>query len=253
MKYRLKPSGAALSAVLGAAMILAPLTTQADVLISVQSAGNDCAGVFGDNFDACVINESPIIIKYDDFNDTTTPGVDPPINSLFTSIDGTEFDITFTDGSNSEGIGTWIYTQGIDDPNVRYWVAKAGSTGFNMFFMVENIDAAPGGACASAAAGGTLYDDLTPGCMDQALVVTTGSFATPARIDDNGNVIATPSLSHISFYDTGSVPDIPPSTAPAPSSITLFGVGALLGAITYRRRKRQAAGNDRTERAIVAA
>jgi hypothetical protein len=89
--------------------------------------GNDCAGVFGQNFNECRIptqydpNQTPIIIKIEDGNFE--------INSaLFPTIDGSEFDIDIT----GQGTGTWTYTPGAGDPLINFFVAKGGPN-FNLF------------------------------------------------------------------------------------------------------------------------
>jgi hypothetical protein len=90
--------------------------------------GNDCAGVFSNpnGFDTCTIpegydpNQSPVIAKWDAENDVWT------INSLFPSIDGTEW--TISGGAT----GTWTYTPGVGDPIITFYVAKGGPN-FNLF------------------------------------------------------------------------------------------------------------------------
>ena len=100
--------------------------------------GNDCAGVFGDSFKECVApavpgtdltEPSPIIIKFD-FNEDGTVGIE--INSLFGSIDGSEFSFSFDDPVE-KGTGTWTYTPGAGDPAIKSYVAKGGRVGFNYF------------------------------------------------------------------------------------------------------------------------
>jgi len=99
--------------------------------------GNDCAGVFGDSFKECVApavpgtdltEPSPIIIKFD-FNEDGTVGIE--INSLFGSIDGSEFSFSFDDPVE-KGTGTWTYTPGAGDPAITSYVAKGGPK-FNFY------------------------------------------------------------------------------------------------------------------------
>ena len=93
--------------------------------------GNDCAGVFGQGFENCKIpanfdpNESPIIIKFN--FDGDVPG-EVEINSLFPTIDGSEFAFT----GIGTGTGTWTYTPGTGDPGINFFVAKGGPN-FNLF------------------------------------------------------------------------------------------------------------------------
>jgi hypothetical protein len=90
--------------------------------------GNDCAGVFGQNFGDCRIpaqydpNQTPIIIKID------ASGAFEINSALFPSIDGSEFDIDIT----GQGTGTWTYTPGAGDPLINFFVAKGGPN-FNLF------------------------------------------------------------------------------------------------------------------------
>jgi hypothetical protein len=87
--------------------------------------GNDCSGVLGNPPD-CELNGSPLIVKYN-FNDDGTPAVNDPIEfGNFSSIDGSEFKISFDAGGTSSG--TWTYTPGAGDPGVTGWTAKAGNS-----------------------------------------------------------------------------------------------------------------------------
>ena len=101
----------------------------ADFIQTIE--GNDCSGVFGQGFENCKIpaefdpNESPIIIKFN--FDEDVPG-EIEINSLFPSIDGSEFALTGIDGAT----GTWTYTPGPGDPAINFFVAKGGPN-FNLF------------------------------------------------------------------------------------------------------------------------
>ena len=93
--------------------------------------GNDCSGVFGQGFENCKIpanidpNQSPIIIKFN-FSDDVPGEIE--INSLFPTIDGSEFAFT----GIGTGTGTWTYTPGAGDPGINFFVAKGGPN-FNLF------------------------------------------------------------------------------------------------------------------------
>ena len=188
-----------------AALVLAAGSAQAG-LITVDYAGNDCSGVFGQGFENCEVNGSPIIAKYD-FNDNGDVS-SVETNSIFPTIDGFEFDGTV--GST----GSWTYNQGVGDPDVRYWVAKGGPA-FTLHYVVADINDAMCAGSASAA------------CLDLALAVTGGTYATPINPNNGRNY----GLSHLSFYDTGAV------DVPAPGSLALLG----LGLIALRLTRREAA------------
>lgn len=184
----------------------------ATVSYDIDSA-NDCAGYFGDNFEACAIQIngeiiSPIIAKigYGDggaIEETET-------NTLFPTIDGSEFDITFTDGVGNDNEGTWSYTpDDANDPAVRFWVAKGGNE-FTLFWQVADSEILAGGACYGVT--------FTLACLNAAEVVTSGDWSTPG----GGN------LSHITYYDTNVIP--------VPAAVWLFGSG-LLGLVGVARRR----------------
>lgn len=96
----------------------------------------------------------------------------------------------------ASGTGTWTYTPGAGDPLITAYVAKGGP-GFNLF-----------------------SNDGDP---------NTGIWSTPTN-GANGRPYG---LSHLSFYDTGTV------TVPEPASLALFGVG--LAGLGLARRRRGAA------------
>lgn len=182
---------------------------------------NDCAGYFGDNFGACQIVASdegdivlsPVIAKYDvEYDDQGYYIADSAYNSaLFPSVDGSEFNFDV----DKAGTGTWDYDRGITendmDPGVRFWVAKA-STGFNLFWYVDELHLNAGAACE------VVY---SVECLGKALVVTGGQFSTP----DNKE------LSHITFYDS-----VDPYVVPLPASVWLMATGVLALVGVARRR-----------------
>ena len=186
---------------------------------------NDCAGYFGIPFGACtifvpdnggVIELSPVIAKYD-MNEAGDTIVKTEVNTaLYPTVDGTEF--SFTPGPS----GTWTYTQGTDDPGVRYWVAKAAND-FTLFWDVDAADIES--PCSSTATDQTNYNLA---CLQAANLVTTGYWETAGG----------KGLSHLTFYDTEPV-----STSngggeeevPEPGVLALLGIG-LLGGLVARRR-----------------
>lgn len=171
-------------------------------LIGDPVVGNDCAGVYGQNFPNCTIpanidpNETPIIIKFE-FNDAGAVTVESINSALFPTIDGDEFSFDF--GANgTTGDGTWTYTPGDGDPLINYYVAK-GSNSFNLF-----------------------SNDGDPNSGDW--VTPTNPSGQPAG------------LSHLSFYDTES--DEGPGKVPEPTTMLLLGAGLLAVGIARRRPKR---------------
>lgn len=197
--------------------------------LGVTKTNNDCSGYFGSGFNNCMIafgdtDLSPVIIKFnedltlstdDDFDPTDPDDSDDSgeINTLFPTVDGSEWSFSGTGSEN--GTGSWEYTtDDDDDPGIRYWVAKAGP-GFNIFWDVDQDD----------------FDNLCDGsentlaCLMAANSVTSGTWFTPLN-QDGGNR----GLSHLTFYDSA------PSPIPVPAAFWLFGT-ALVGFIGISRRR----------------
>jgi hypothetical protein len=158
----------------------------------VVEGSNDCAGDLGTPPN-CFVNDSPLIAKYDWLEDDTYSFT----AGTFGSIDGSEFDLSTGDA----GTGTWTYTPGADDPAVLYWSVKAGN-GYIIYWLTEGETG--GLADAVAAPGGVELPWITPEERD---------------------------LSHISFYDSGSV------VVPEPGTLALLGLG-LIGIALGRRLRR---------------
>ncbi len=207
---------------------------QVSVLIAdnVQGNSNDCSGYFGQGFEQCKITHVPS-------SDTT---VFAEIMGKFEGGGATQFaapsqasDWNFdVDGQTNEanpgenGTGQWNYT-GTEYPGVSYWVAKAGSAGFILNWMIaDNTDNR--NTCASP-------DEFSVSCLSLAVSVTTGAWTTPLKT--NGSAAGSPrDLSHISFYGNECANNCgggPASVVPEPSSIALFAL-AFLG-IAARRKK----------------
>lgn len=177
---------------------------------------SDCAGFFGRGFSNCLVNDSPSIIKYQN-GDSGTDYDD--LNTLFTAVlTGEEFEIDWDNG-------TWTYTPGDGDPEIRYWVMKfgAGVASLPDFRLLWEVEGTPD-ECSP--------ETYTPACLDLALPLTAGSW-------DAGAIGG--ALSHITFYDTGSTSNGGgPTQVPTPGSLALLGIGALAGGFRLRRRRSEA-------------
>ena len=130
--------------------------------------------------------------------ETDAAGIE--VNTMFPTIDGSEF-LFDPPLSNSISSGNWTYTPNdAEDPSIRYWVAKAGNQ-FNLFW------------------DGTLDPN-------SATVQFNNIWFTPEEKD----------LSHLGYYDTGSV-----AVVPEPSTLLLLGSGLLALNRFTRRFSRKAA------------
>jgi hypothetical protein len=101
----------------------APIEFWIDGNAGVLYSGNDCAGVFGGNFEECVSpSGSPIIAKYDGKWE---------VSSLFPSVTGVEwtFDTTMNFGAG------WTYTPGPGDPVITSFVWEQAN-GFTYFPLI---------------------------------------------------------------------------------------------------------------------
>ncbi len=197
-------------------LLLFPFNPAAAVTIMTSGFGeNDCSGFFGTGFGSCQIvgdtTLSPVIAK---FNASL---ILSETNTLFPSVDGSEW--AFSNLGSSNSTGDWSYTPGAGDPGIRFWAAKAGND-FKLFWEVS--DAAAAGVCAGQGDFGTT--GLIGACLDAATVVNSGSWSTPGLRD----------LSHLTFYDTAA----PPGNVPEPGTLALLGIG--LAGIGFARRMRRA-------------
>ena len=203
-----------LKACAATALGLLMVPAQAATVSTDFERANDCAGIFsgGTGFDSCVISIdgvelSPVIakIEYDDFGVITVVQAN---DTLYPSIDGTEFSVSFDSPDTSSG--SWTYNGTAPDPNVKFWAAKSGNM-FRLFWNVDDAEIAAGGACETTT--------FNLACMQAAQHASSGSWQTAT----GGN------LSHISFYNSGIVP--------VPAAVWLFGSG-LLGLVGIARRRR---------------
>jgi hypothetical protein len=213
-----------LSIVAGILALVSPAASATLVMASGFNE-NDCSGFFGQGFDNCDVNGSPVIAKFE--GNPLIVDEDEDIgeinNTDFPSIDGTEWSFV---GGEGDAAGSWIYTPtpGQDDPEIMYWVAKGGMGGdFKLFWEVDtDVGMGSGFTCDTTDA----MSAYTPACLNEALVQTSGIWETPTG----------QSLSHLTFYDTGGGGG---GSAPEPGVLVLLATG-LLGIGLVRRRGRQA-------------
>jgi hypothetical protein len=205
----------ALALAVALAFIVASAPSQATLITVTFPTGfdgmgntNDCSGVFGNFDDPCDVGLaldpatmiSPIIAKYDVDEDLWE------INTGFDSIDGSEWTLGDTNAGSGE---SWSYDPMGDDPAIRYWVAKGGNNGFNLFWVV------PDGTMSCD--GPALEDKYNLECLNAAVAQTSGPWSTPTG----------QGLSHITFYDSEELPPIP---EPGSAALLIAGLGGLLAA-----------------------
>jgi hypothetical protein len=124
-----------LAAALSGAALLVATPAQATLVFLGQFAGNDCVG----GFSTCYATQtgvvqgsgsggSPAIFKYNNGGTTDT-------STLFPSIDGSEFAITYDGGTN---VLSFTYTPGANDPIVHYFTMKQAN-GYILFYDSDPI------------------------------------------------------------------------------------------------------------------
>jgi hypothetical protein len=188
------------------------------LVITETFSGNDCAGFFGSGFDSCTIfiNEagqkielSPVIAK---FNQDLL--LEEANNTVFPSIDGSEW--TFNNTGTDNSTGDWAYTPGLDDPGIRYWAEKSA----NQFTLFWDVDQAliDNGNCSTD----SIDNNYTLTCLSAANVVSAGSWVTTGLKE----------LSHLTFYDS-----VEPTLVPEPSTFALFITGFMGAGWMIRRRR----------------
>jgi hypothetical protein len=220
--------GSRFGALIGVGVLWVGLVGPASAGLVATFAGvNDCPGEFatGNGFATCKIPsaydplQSPVLIKFDFFKavpvfvatDGNPEYVDNSVVDDGTgSLDSNEFSFNFTLNADGEApAGNWFYLQGLGDPEVHFWTAKAGGGG-------------------QSGGGFNLYSDPTP-CKN-----AIGESGVCGSWDTNVG-LAAHDVSHITFYNTGALP--PPSNG-APEPGTLLLAGAALAALGMLRRRR---------------
>ncbi len=168
--------------------------------VTLFVSGNDCGN------HKCVADEtgtfegtpedgSPFIIKFNADGSVAEINLD-----LYPSITGDEFDFT-PDLDNELGFGSWTYTAGAGDPFIKFWTGKGGPN-YNLFYEADG--------------------------SGNAVAVFSGDWSTPINPANDRPF----GLSHISFYNTGDITDVP-----EPMTLLLFGTAATAAAWRSRRRK----------------
>jgi len=191
--------------------------------VSIQlDEGGDCTGYFGNGSD-CIVTYVPdasspifanILGKFD---------VD---NAIFEeSPDGISADQwTFNgeDANPGESEGTWAYQGNESYPNIKFWVAKAGNTGFILHWMINDTDISQ---CQDPNV------EFSISCLSAAVSVSSGSWLNPYSYNDLHDTYTKADLSHLTFYGAK-----PAKSVTEPETFALFAL-ALVGLSLQRKRR----------------
>lgn len=168
------------------AACLAALPSMASAAFIAAYSGHDCPGVFGSPFEACIVNGSPVIAKFEFDDDGDVE--DFEINDGdFPSVSGSEFSFVTT----GTGTGSWTYSPGTGDPAITFFSAMGGSS-FNLFSHDgTNSDSwltpLNGGGRQSGTSHVTFYDSFGGGNVPEPnsialALLALGSLGATARV-----------------------------------------------------------------------
>jgi hypothetical protein len=202
---------------------------------------NECSGPdhyfsTGGGFTECaisVISGTPkyladVIAKFDEtlIDDTAIDDDYEESTKYEAQVEASMWSFTDSNGDiliGNKGAGTWEYTNPNDYPDIRYWLAKAGSGntgGFRLFWTIETSEANNCGIDEN------ITTNLNYNCMNLAQSVTSGSWTTPQNNNESLK-----GLSHITFFgglceSDNSCGDSSVSV-PEPTTLAIFALGLI--------------------------
>lgn len=228
MKSFVKYSSLLAAGLVTTGVLLGVGTESASALSVFRSGQNDCPGEFSGlqgGFSSCNIgnpfgeNISPSIIKFEVVEVNGMDVIDktnPEINSLYPTINGSEFNFSNIVYDDDEIISLdWFYTSGTGDPSVRFVSFKAG----NGYVLKSNA------AC----------NVFTASCLNTSTPITSGAWNA-----NDGNGAA---LSHIVFYNDEGIIEPPPTNPnPIPEPSSLLGLFVISGLGCLSQKSKQLFG-----------
>tara|TARA_R110000737_G_scaffold332761_1_gene349874 strand:- start:489 stop:1124 length:636 start_codon:yes stop_codon:yes gene_type:complete len=199
-------------------MAFPSMATFTGVTYSHEFQGNDCSGYFGSGFNSCEIFYNDPANQLD-FDASVLGKYDSDSSSW--ESDGDSLSISMSGNQN----GSWgKLANAIDFPDIRFWVAKGG----NAFMLFWTVDPATVGSNCD-----TVY---SLACLNEAKIVTHGSWTTPINPNNKHNKGF--GLSHLTFFG-GTTADTPctncPVIVPEPQTMMLFAF-AIVALATRQKR-----------------